>query len=87
LKAKGYGYDRFAMCPEDEKLTPAAAEMAKLITETDPNVLFYVDNMGQNVSEIQAIAPCVDIYSPYLPEYETLRLTTMRPTSLWPINS
>jgi hypothetical protein len=69
MKQKGFTYDQFAMYPDDENLLPAAAEMAKLIKEADPNVLYYVNNMGQNLAEAQAIAPYVDIYSPLLYDY------------------
>jgi hypothetical protein len=72
MKAKGYGYDRYAMYPDDESLSPGAAEMAHLIKETDPNVLFYANHMGTNVDEAQTIAPYVDIYSPYLQDYENI---------------
>lgn len=96
LKTKGYGYDRYAMYPDDETLNPAVAEIAKLIKETDPNVLFYVDSMGQKASEVQAVAPYVDIYTPLLYDYlntppwddgphkaEANRLLKKRPEFFW----
>lgn len=69
LKEKGYGYDRFAMYPEDETIRPSVRELVKLIKEVDPKILVYINNTGSTVEEVTNIAPYVDIWCPFLYDY------------------
>jgi len=69
LKEKGWGYDRFAMNPYDERLGPEVCRMVKLIKEIDPEIRVYVNSTGQTEQEVRDIAPYVDIWDPYLYDY------------------
>ena len=69
LEARGWGYDRFAMNPYDERLGPKVCRMVKLIKEIDPEIRIYVNATGQTEDDVRNIAPYVDIWDPYLYDY------------------
>jgi hypothetical protein len=69
LKEKGWGYDRFAMNPYDERLGPEVCRLAKLVKEIDPKIRVFVNSTGQTEQEVRDIAPYVDIWDPYLYDY------------------
>lgn len=72
MKAKGYGYDRFAMNADDETLNAPAYEMAKLIKEADPKIQVFINAFGHSLEEAQRIAPYVDIFCPFLYDHMNL---------------
>jgi len=63
LKEQGFGYDKFALQPYDERLDQPVCDMARLIKAIDPNILVYVNNQGTK-AQASAIAPYVDIACP-----------------------
>jgi hypothetical protein len=69
MAERGIGYDSFAMCPIDERMGEITYELAKLIKETDPNILFYVNATGQSFWDVKRIAPYIDIWCPYYWDY------------------
>ena len=72
LKQRGWGYDRFAICPFDESLGPKVLKLVKLINEIDPKILIHINSTGEGVStkeDIRNIAPYVDIWAPFLYDY------------------
>lgn len=69
IKSLGIGYDQFAMYPYDEHINDSAPQLAKLIREVDPKVLFYADAMGQKTQEIHAMQQYMDIWCPFLYDY------------------
>ncbi len=70
MKAKGLGYDRFAIIPYDERMDKPVHNMAKLMKEIDPKIQICLDAIGTR-SQAEAIAPYVDIWCPDLYEYIT----------------
>ncbi len=69
IKGLGITYDKFAMYPYDEHMNDKAPQLAQLIHEVDPKVLFYADAMGQSSKEIHAMKPYIDIWCPFLYDY------------------
>jgi len=69
MKENGYGYDRFAMYPSDETISPFVCDLVKLIKQVDPKILVYINNTGSTVEEVTNIAPYIDIWCPYLYDY------------------
>ncbi len=69
IKSLGITYDKFAMYPYDEHMNEKAPQLAQLIHEVDPKVLFYADAMGQSSKEIHAMKPYIDIWCPFLYDY------------------
>lgn len=73
LKERGWGYDRFALCPADESLAPNVFKLVKVIKEIDPKNLIHINSTGEGVSskqDILNIAPYTDIWAPFLYDYE-----------------
>ena len=69
LSDRGWGYDRVVMYPYDERLHLQVAAMLQLIKETDPLIQTYVNTAGAYTYEVEAAAPYVDIWCPFLWDY------------------
>ena len=69
LDDMGWGYDRVVMYPYDERLGLQVSDMLRLIKETDPLIQTYVNTSGAYTYEVEAAAPYVDIWSPFLWDY------------------
>ena len=69
LASRGWGYDRVVMYPYDERLGLNVSDMLQLIKETDPLIQTYVNTAGAYTYEVEAAAPYVDIWCPYLYDY------------------
>jgi hypothetical protein len=69
LQARGLSYDNFAMNPYDENIGPEVCDVVQLIKLVDPNIKVFVNSMGSSISEVDAIAPYVDVWCPLLHDY------------------
>ena len=65
MQSRGITYDDYYLSPYDERLDSNVYEVSKLIKEIDPNIRVHTNAIG-TVSEINNIAPYVDVWSPLL---------------------
>ena len=65
MQSRGIGYEDYFVHPYDERLDANVYEVAKLIKETDPNIRIVTNAIG-SASEVNNIAPYVDVWMPLM---------------------
>ncbi|MDK1030178.1 MAG: hypothetical protein QGD96_12750, partial [Anaerolineae bacterium] len=62
LRAKGIGYDRFAIYPFDESLCDEFYQVAKLVKQIDPRIKIYANSFGRGPKDFMRFKNLIDIW-------------------------